>query len=514
MLPDLKPAGPPIPLPEPDDGFAFDDRHDPLRLPAQSMGPSWSGVSATTGRSPGSPPRAIGTSVCSPSAPTARYLASTRWRRHLGLGRRPEVRSPGPSRRLATIRGQIQPRQPSDCRRPSRRHDPGLRPGDRAVSHAGAGRRKSRGPGVPARRGGDRRLLQGKSGHLPHPRCGDGPATPHHSPRRRRSDRVEPRRLDPGDLRSRPDRIILFSAARVRAGGDAGDAHPMPAACGSPSTRPGRCWPTTAGRSPATLGSGLGPRAAQPAGHRTCPHSARTGGSSSGRDRNSSPWQVDPAVEYTTLAYASDRRLNHATARRFTATAGSWPWAPTAGSSSGTWHAGRSWASCRSGWPGTSLFEPSGDLLTNGAAGVLRWPVRNDPSGRRGPDRAASESAAARGRTAGSRPTGPARSSPWPAYGDARVALGDRTIRSGRWMTAGTSRSAPTGSGWRPTTTAVGGVTIWSLPDGTRVTKLLIEGRRLVGIQPRREMAGDRRPSCASSDLGSRELARGPRDRG
>ena len=36
-----------------------------------------------------------------------------------------------------------------------------------------------------------------------------------------------------------------------------------------------------------------------------------------------------------------------------------------------------------------SMFEPSGDLLTNGSAGVLRWPIHIDPTSGEAPDRTA-----------------------------------------------------------------------------------------------------------------------------
>ena len=60
-------------------------------------------------------------------------------------------------------------------------------------------------------------------------------------------------------------------------------------------------------------------------------------------------------------------------------TAGCWPSARNRAWRSGTWPAARSSASCLSGMPGTVMFEASGDLLTSGALGVQRWPVRVDP---------------------------------------------------------------------------------------------------------------------------------------
>ena len=69
MLPDMKPAGPPIQLPEGCIAFAFDDGMTRYAFRLRD-GTIVVRASATTGRSPGSPRRAIGTSGCSASAPT------------------------------------------------------------------------------------------------------------------------------------------------------------------------------------------------------------------------------------------------------------------------------------------------------------------------------------------------------------------------------------------------------------------------------------------------------------
>jgi tetratricopeptide (TPR) repeat protein/WD40 repeat protein len=91
-------------------------------------------------------------------------------------------------------------------------------------------------------------------------------------------------------------------------------------------------------------------------------------------------WQVDPALECTTLRYASNRTLNHARPSihregRILAVGtdhGVILWDLAHKAELGFLPIGMAWH---------SAFEPvSGDLLTNGGAGVLRWPVQRDPS--------------------------------------------------------------------------------------------------------------------------------------
>jgi eukaryotic-like serine/threonine-protein kinase len=92
------------------------------------------------------------------------------------------------------------------------------------------------------------------------------------------------------------------------------------------------------------------------------------------------PWRVDPAAEYVTLKYASNRNLNYA--RTSIHRDGRLV-------SVGTDHGVILWDLARKaelgflpiGMAWHSAFEPSGDLITNGDTGLLRWPVRVAPTG-------------------------------------------------------------------------------------------------------------------------------------
>ena len=142
-----------------------------------------------------------------------------------------------------------------------------------------------------------------------------------------------------------------------------------------------------------------------------------------------SPWQVDPTIEYGTLAHAANPPLNFARPSihpdgRILAVGtdrGVVLWDLARGTGLAFLPIGMAWH---------SMFDVSGDLLTNGSAGVLRWPIHVDP-------------------TSGEARIGPPRSLPLPGTdcqiaedrtgqivavannSEARVALGDRTIRIG-----------------------------------------------------------------------------------
>ncbi len=187
-----------------------------------------------------------------------------------------------------------------------------------------------------------------------------------------------------------------------------------------------------------------------------------------------SPWRVDPALEYTTLAYASNHLLN--LARPSIHRDGQ---LLAVGNDRGI--ALRDLAKKTElgfltiGLAWHSMFEPSGDLLTNGTAGVLRWPVRTDPASgviRVGPPRSlrlrGTDSPIATDRTgqivavAGRQ--------------DARVAQGDRTITIAPLDDCRTVSLSPDGKWLATNSQGDTGVTIWSLPDGARVESLPNEG--------------------------------------
>ena len=130
-----------------------------------------------------------------------------------------------------------------------------------------------------------------------------------------------------------------------------------------------------------------------------------------------------------------------------------------------------------------SMCEPSGDLLTNGSAGVLRWPIHIDP-------------------TSGEARIGPPRSLPLPGtscgiaedrtgrivavanHTEVRVALAERTIRIGPLDDCRYVSLSPDGQWLATGNHQNGGVTIWRLPDGARVTKLPIDGGTGVCFSP------------------------------
>ena len=120
-----------------------------------------------------------------------------------------------------------------------------------------------------------------------------------------------------------------------------------------------------------------------------------------------------------------------------------------------------------------TTFEPSGDLLTNGALGVWRWPVQVSN------DRNEFQS-------------GPPRQLPLPGgrsqiandrsgeivalanRSEAYVLTPDRQFRAAPSTTAAASRSARTANGWRPALKARG-VRVWRIRDGTKAKKLPID---------------------------------------
>jgi serine/threonine protein kinase/WD40 repeat protein len=185
------------------------------------------------------------------------------------------------------------------------------------------------------------------------------------------------------------------------------------------------------------------------------------------RGNDVSPWQVDPALEYRTLAHASKTPLNyarpsiHPDGRLLSVGTdqGVVIWDLVSAMELGFLPIGNAWH---------SMFDVSGDLLTNGDAGFWLWPIRVDSA-------------------SGEFRIGPPRGLPLPgthcavsedrsgkiiavaARNAAYVALGEKTIRigplddcrgvsvspDGQWLS---TKNHPSGSG-----------ALWTLPDGVMV---------------------------------------------
>jgi serine/threonine protein kinase/WD40 repeat protein len=186
------------------------------------------------------------------------------------------------------------------------------------------------------------------------------------------------------------------------------------------------------------------------------------------------PYQVEPALEYTTLGYPSALTLDYSQSSihpdgRILALGtdhGVILWDVARKAELGFLPIGNAWH---------SRFLPSGDLLTNGSAGVLRWTVQRDPSSgaiRIGPPRLLP----LRGSHCGIAydQTGQiiAVAQKW----SVQVALKDRTINIGPLDDCRGVSISPDGKWLSASSHANGGVTIWSLPDGARIARLPLEG--------------------------------------
>ena len=183
--------------------------------------------------------------------------------------------------------------------------------------------------------------------------------------------------------------------------------------------------------------------------------------------------QVDPAAEYTTLSYASSDLLNHARASihrdgRLLAVGtdrGVILWDLARKTELGFLPIGNAWH---------SMFEPSGDLLTNGSAGVLRWAIQEDPTSgevRIGPPR----SLPLRGTDCGIAFDRTGQIVAVAGHQDAQVVLGDRTITIGPLDDCRGVSLSPDGKWLLTNSHANGGVMLWSLPDRARVPNLPFE---------------------------------------
>ncbi len=192
-------------------------------------------------------------------------------------------------------------------------------------------------------------------------------------------------------------------------------------------------------------------------------------------------WQIDSAVEYRTLAHASSTPMKYRAPSirrdgRILAAAsdrGVVLWDLAAGAELVLLPIGPSWG---------CIFEGSGDLLTNGAAGVWRWPVQVDP-------------------TKGKLQVGPPRRLPLPgtdcmlvedqagrtivtsAHDLAYIAVGERNLKVGPLDDCRGVSVSPDGQWLATGSHANGGATVWKLPEGTPVVKL-VEGPVGVSFTP------------------------------
>jgi tetratricopeptide (TPR) repeat protein len=188
-------------------------------------------------------------------------------------------------------------------------------------------------------------------------------------------------------------------------------------------------------------------------------------------------YQVDPALEYRTLGHASSPPLNYqrASIRCDGRVLG-------VGSERGVvlWDliqgAELAFLPIELAWHTT--FEPSGDLLSSGALGVWRWPIRFDPE--RGEYR-----------------IGPPHRLPLPAsdcwidedrrgrivalanYEVAHVLTPERAFQVGPLVNCRSVAVSPDGE-WLATYSDGGGARIWRVRDAAPVTSLAIDG--LVGV--------------------------------
>ena len=118
-----------------------------------------------------------------------------------------------------------------------------------------------------------------------------------------------------------------------------------------------------------------------------------------------------------------------------------------------------------------STFDVSGDLLTNGQAGVWRWPIRLSP--RSGDLRIGTpRELPLRGTACGISEDQTGRIVAVAAHGAANVAVGDRLLTIGPLDDCRGVAVSPDGQWLATGSNAVEGVIIWKLPEGSRSTTL------------------------------------------
>ena len=187
------------------------------------------------------------------------------------------------------------------------------------------------------------------------------------------------------------------------------------------------------------------------------------------------PWQVDPALEYRALVYAASPPMNyfrpsiHRDGRLL---------AVTTDRGVALWDLARGakLAFLPFGVAYHSTFSVSGDLLTNGPDGVLRWPICIDVTSgevRLGPP----ERLPLPGTLCGIAEDRTGRIVAVAAQNAAYVAMPDRTGEARPLDDCRSLSISPDGQ-WLATGCyqIKGGVTIWRLPDVARVTEIPIDG--------------------------------------
>jgi WD40 repeat protein len=192
-------------------------------------------------------------------------------------------------------------------------------------------------------------------------------------------------------------------------------------------------------------------------------------------------YRVEPAREYRTFSHATGEPMDYqrASIRRdgrlmiVGTTRGAILWDLARGTELAFLAIGGAW---------NAMFEPSGDLITGGSAGVQRWPIGLDPA--RGAFR-----------------IGPPRRLPMPASGGqlgedrsgrivalaihtyAQVMTPGRTFHFGPLDDCRGVAVSPDGR-WLATGSHVRGAQVWSLDDGAKVAELPIEVSTAVAFSP------------------------------
>jgi WD40 repeat protein/tetratricopeptide (TPR) repeat protein len=217
-------------------------------------------------------------------------------------------------------------------------------------------------------------------------------------------------------------------------------------------------------------------------------------------------YQADPAVEYRTLGHASSPPLNYQRAAirrdgRLLA----------AGSHRGVvlWDLdrGRELAFLPVGLAWHSTFEPSGDLLTNGALGVWRWPIRFDPDRgdyRIGPPHPlplpGSDSAIDEDRTG--------RIVALADHQVAHVLTPERQFQVGPLNDCRGVAVSPDGEYLATGSHAGSGAQVWRVRDATLVRQLAIDGLVSVHFSPNGKWLMTTSPPCRLWAVGSWREAR------
>ena len=129
------------------------------------------------------------------------------------------------------------------------------------------------------------------------------------------------------------------------------------------------------------------------------------------------------------------------------------------------------------------MFDPSGDLITNGSMGVQRWPIQLDTDRgdfRIGPPRQL-RLPASLGGIAGDRS---GRIVAKANFNYAYVATPERTIRVGPLDDCRGVAVSPDGQWLATSSHALGGAQVWRITDGAKVAELSIDGATVVSFSP------------------------------